>query len=77
MNKWLEIYDDVSYRTRWASIFVAGCLWLVLLLSPISLVFFVIDSESNFLRIVVANLDQLFLVGSFALISCRIFALVR
>lgn len=77
MKKWRDIYNEVSYRTRWASIGFAGLLWLVLLLSLISLVHFVIIAESDLSRIVVANLDQLFLVGSFALISCRLFALLR
>jgi len=76
MNKWLEKYNEITYRSRWASVCIGVLLWLILLLEFAQLIRWIIIAESDFSRIVVANWDQLFLIFSLCLMTLRVFALL-
>ena len=78
MKKWLEIYNDISYRTRWISISVGICFWLILFLDIVAFIQWMFTiAEFGLSRIILANLSQLFLVVSLALMNCRLFALIK
>ena len=78
MKKWRDIYNEVSLRTRWISIGVGFCLWLVLMLSIIAFIHWLFPiAEMDRSRIIAASLGQVFLVVSLFLMSCRLFALLR
>ncbi len=76
MNKWLEVYDRISFRIRWASVCIGVLLWFVLLIEFVQLIRWIIIAESDFSRIVVANWDQLFLIVSLCVMTLRVFALM-